>query len=365
MAGKLILAIINHAAHIAAGPVFFQLLQRLLMLQQKLLGLGGIRLLQLAGKGCRILARRQHKLLLRLLVQLIQLAAQLQGHLLGNIGNRLRLLRFRQLLQQILHGNLRIGNGRHGHHRLQAVIYAHWVINLKMILADFIAAARCASQHLLKQDTRFHAAHKHQRGNLRYVDTGSQQIHRHHNAREAFVLKAFDFLLNLFLVTVGHAAGNLHNRVAVQIILGIKLLQHAHNHIGMRIGSSVNQRFAVGFRRVGIKIFCNLRQHRPVEFGHDNLAVELVHIKLHIIVQIGSVDFARLFIDIFNSIALVYCNSLLAELRFQLMRCVMVNQVTVQHSLAITIGINRLAENFRRLQGRRCGERNFYRVKII
>ena len=133
----------------------------------------------------------------------------------------------------------------------------------------------------------------------------------------------------------------------------------------MRIGSSVNQRFAVGFRRVGIKIFCNLRQHRPVEFGHDNTAVELVDIKLHIIVQIGSVDFARLFIDIFNSIALVYCNSLLAELRFQLMRCVMVNQVTVQHSLAITIGINRLAENFRRLQGRRCGERNFYRVKII
>ena len=133
----------------------------------------------------------------------------------------------------------------------------------------------------------------------------------------------------------------------------------------MCIGSSVNQRFAVGFRRVGIKIFGNLRQHRLVEFGHDNLAVELVHIKLHIIVQISSVDLARLFVDIFNSIALIYFNSLLAELRFQLMRCVMVNQITVQHSLAIAVGINRLAENFRCLQGRRCGERNFYRVKII
>ena len=133
----------------------------------------------------------------------------------------------------------------------------------------------------------------------------------------------------------------------------------------MCIGSSVNQRFAVGFRRVGIKIFGNLRQNSPVKFGHDNLAVELVHIKLHIIIQIGSVDFARLFVDIFNSIALVYFNSLLAELRFQLMRCVMVNQITVQHSLAIGIGINRLAENFRCLQGRRCGERNFYRIKII
>ena len=77
MTGKLILAFINHTAHIAAGPVFFQLHQRLFMLQQKLLGLGGIRLLQLAGKGCHILASRQHKLLLRLLVQLIHLAAQL------------------------------------------------------------------------------------------------------------------------------------------------------------------------------------------------------------------------------------------------------------------------------------------------
>ena len=77
MAGKLILAVINHPAHIAAGPVFFQLHQRLLMMQQKLLGLGRVRLLQLAGKGCHILARRQHKFLLRLLIQLIQLAAQL------------------------------------------------------------------------------------------------------------------------------------------------------------------------------------------------------------------------------------------------------------------------------------------------
>ena len=133
----------------------------------------------------------------------------------------------------------------------------------------------------------------------------------------------------------------------------------------MRIGSSVNQRFAVGFRRVGIKIFCNLRQHRPVEFGHDNTAVELVDIKIDIIVQISRIKLAGLLVDIFNSIAPFELNSLLAELSCQLMRCVMVNQVTVQHSLAITIGINRLAENFRRLQGRRCGERNFYRVKII
>ena len=234
-----------------------------------------------------------------------------------------------------------------------------------MILADFIAAACRASQHLLKQNTRFHAAHKYQRGNLRHVDAGSQQIHRHHNAREAFVLKAFDFLLNLFLVTISHAAGNLHNRIAVQIILGIKLLQYAHNHIGMRIGSSVNKRLAVGFRRVGIKIFGNLCQHCPVEFRHDNTAVELVDIKIDIIIQISRIKLAGLLVDIFNSIAPFELNSLLAELRCQLMRCVMVNQITIQHSLAIGVGINRLAENFRCLQSRRCGERNFYRVKII
>ena len=234
-----------------------------------------------------------------------------------------------------------------------------------MILADFIAAARCTSHHLLKQDTRFHAAHKHQRGNLRHVDAGSQQIHRYDNAGEAFILKALDFFLNLFLVTVGHAAGNLHNRIAVQIILGIKLLQYAHNHIGMRIGSSVNQRFAVGFRCIGIKIFGNLRQHSPVEFGHDNLAVELVHIKIDIIVQISGIKLAGLLVDKFNSIALFELNSFFAELSCQLMRCIMVNQITIQHSLAIGISINRLAENLRCLQGRRCGERNFYSVKII
>ena len=133
----------------------------------------------------------------------------------------------------------------------------------------------------------------------------------------------------------------------------------------MRIGSSVNQRFAVGFRRVRIKIFGNLRQHRPVEFGHDNLAVELIHIKIDIIVQISGIKLAGLLVDKFNSIALFELNSLFAELSCQLMRCIMVNQITIQHSLAIGVGINRLAEDFRRLQGRRCGERNFYRVKII
>ena len=133
----------------------------------------------------------------------------------------------------------------------------------------------------------------------------------------------------------------------------------------MRIGSSVNKRFAIVFRRVGIKIFGNLRQHCPVEFRHDNTAVELVDIKIDIIVQISRIKLAGLLVDIFNSIASFELNSLLAELRCQLMRCVMVNQITIQHSLAIGVGINRLAENFRCLQGRRCGERNFYRVKII
>ena len=133
----------------------------------------------------------------------------------------------------------------------------------------------------------------------------------------------------------------------------------------MRIGSSVNQRFAVGFRRIGIKIFGNLRQHCPVEFRHDNTAVELVDIKIDIIVQISRIKLAGLLVDIFNSIAHFELNSLFAELSCQLMRCVMVNQITVQHSLTIGVGINRLAENFRRLQGRRCSERNFYRVKII
>jgi len=80
----------------------------------------------------------------------------------------------------------------------------------------------------------------------------------------------------------------------------------------MRIGSSVNQRFAVGFRRVGIKIVGNLRQNSFVEFRHDDLAVELVDVKINIIVQISRIKLAGLLVDIFNSIAPFELNSLLA-----------------------------------------------------
>lgn len=97
----------------------------------------------------------------------------------------------------------------------------------------------------------------------------------------------------------------------------------------MRIRRSVNQRFAVGFRRVGIKIFGNLRQHCPVEFRHDNTAVELIDIKIDIIIQISRIKLTGLLVDIFNSIALFELNSLLAKLSCQLMRCVMVNQITI------------------------------------
>ena len=90
-----------------------------------------------------------------------------------------------------------------------------------MILADFIATACCASQHLLKQDTRFYAAHKYQRSNLRHINTCRQQIDSDDNAGEAFILEAFDFLLNFFLIAISYAAGNLHNRITVQLLVGI------------------------------------------------------------------------------------------------------------------------------------------------
>ena len=67
--------------------------------------------------------------------------------------------------------------GLHGVDVFQRGIDADGVVNAEGGFADGIAAAGGAPQHLLKQNTRFYAAQKHQIANGGHINAGGKQIY--------------------------------------------------------------------------------------------------------------------------------------------------------------------------------------------
>ena len=93
-----------------------------------------------------------------------------------------------------------------------------------MGLMDFGAEASSAAHHLLEQDAGFHAAHEYQCCDLRNVNTRSQQVNSNNNAWEAFVLKTFNGIQHLFLITTAYGASDLHDAIIIHTFFRINVL---------------------------------------------------------------------------------------------------------------------------------------------
>ena len=111
---------------------------------------------------------------------------------------------------------LREGDGRVDHHRLhlgqvlQGFVDVDRVEDAEGLLADLVAQARRAAEHLLEEDAAVDPAQEHEVADLGHVDAGGQQVDGDRDVRIALVLVAADQLQRL----VG-GAGDLDDGIVV------------------------------------------------------------------------------------------------------------------------------------------------------
>ena len=125
----------------------------------------------------------------------------------------------------------------------------------------------------------------------------------------------------------------------------------------------INQRFAVA---VGVQIRSDLLQNSTVERFCNYLAVEGVDFEFHIIFELVTVQHlaGRRIIN-GQLLTLLIVDALDAQLRLNTVGRVMINQITVNNSLAIRIVEDRFPENLRRMQRRGSCQSHLDGIKIL
>ena len=232
-----------------------------------------------------------------------------------------------------------------------------------MRLSDGGTQSGSASQHLLKQDTGLDPAHEYQCGYLRHINTSGQKVNRNHDFRQRLVFKSFDSFRDFLLIASRNAAGNLHDGIVIHTAFSIDFLQNLHDKVSMIIINSINQRFSL---TIWIEIPSNFIQNGAVEVLRDNLAIEGVNFKLHVIFQLGTVeDFAGDRIVDGKLLALFVLDTLHTKLGTNIMGSIVIYQIAVNDSLTVRIVKNGFSEYLGGMQRRCCSQRNFHGVKVL
>ena len=221
-----------------------------------------------------------------LTVQLSLFPLELGNDLIDLVRDLFFVLQYLETIQQLSKGSRRVGYHRfHGIDGIQRFIDTDRIINLKVSLMDLGAQTGGTAQHLFKQNAGFYPAQEHQIGDLRHIDTGSQQVHSDSNTWIALILESLDGLLYLFGIAAAHAAGDLHNRVIVHAVFCIDILEDVHNHVGMLVIHSIYEGFALFLRIFWVDVLSNFGQHCLVEGTGDDFLIKLLHIEVELIVQ--------------------------------------------------------------------------------
>ena len=260
-----------------------------------------------------------------------------------------------------------VSNNRlHGIDRFERIINADRIVNFKVRLMNIRAKSCCTTKHLLKENTRLHTTHKDQRRNLRHIDSRCKQIDRYGYAGIAFVLKAFNRFLDFLFISPTNTSGNFHNCIVVHAGLGIDFLEDGDNHIRVLIIYGVDKSLALLAWSFRVYITSYLFQHCAVKLFRDYLLIEGINVKVQFIFQQLAIrDLAGHWVIDRNNIAILVVNSFTAELRFQLVRSVMIYKIAFDNSFTVGILKHRLTKNFSSLQCRSCGQRNLHSVKVL
>ena len=89
-----------------------------------------------------------------------------------------------ELARQLGEGDGRVDHhGLHGGQALQGFVDLHRVEDAEGLLADLVAQARGAAEHLVEQDAAVDPAQEHEVADLGHVDAGGEQVHRDRDVR--------------------------------------------------------------------------------------------------------------------------------------------------------------------------------------
>ena len=123
----------------------------------------------------------------------------------------------------------------------------HRVEDAEGLLADLVAQAGGAAEHLVEQDAAVHAAQEHEVADFRHVHAGGEQVHRDRDIWIALVLVAADQLQRL----VG-GAGDLDDGIVVDaaVVLLEGLLEQVHHQVGMGVVDAEDERLLARRGRV-------------------------------------------------------------------------------------------------------------------
>ena len=130
----------------------------------------------------------------------------------------------------------------------------HGVEDAEGLLADLVAQAGGAPEHLVEQDAAVHPAQEDQVADLGHVDAGGEQVDGDRDVGVALVLVAADELQRL----VG-GAGDLDDGVVVDaaVLACEGLLEQVHHQVGVGVVGAEDQRLlargGVEFLRPGTR----------------------------------------------------------------------------------------------------------------
>lgn len=251
----------------------------------------------------------------------------------------------------------------HGRDRLKDGIQIHSVVDLKVLFADLRAEPGGTAEHLFEQDAGLHPAQEDQAGDLGHVDARGEQIHGHHDAGQGFVLELADGSVDI--LAVAYAAGDLHDRVRVHQLRSIQLLEDTDDHVRMAVVDGVDEGLAGG-GILGVDVPDDLPQDLPVEIFVDHGLVEIVHIKIQLVFQLGAVDdLAGDRIIQGHGVPGLVVDALFTELCAELVRGLVIHQKTVDHRFTVGVVEDRLAEYLCGLERRGGCQRYLDRPEIV
>ena len=168
-------------------------------------------------------------------------------------------------------------HGLHGGQALQGFVDLHRVEDAKSLLADLVAQAGGAAEHLVEQDAAVDAAQEHEVADLGHVHAGGEQVHRDRDVGVALVLVAADQLQRL----VG-SAGDLDDGIVVDaaVVLLEGLLEQVHDQVGVGVVDAEDERLLA---RRGVEFLRQELAHDAVEGFGDDFAVEVLDVELDLV----------------------------------------------------------------------------------
>ena len=131
----------------------------------------------------------------------------------------------------------------------------------------------------------------------------------------------------------------------------------------MVVIDSIDEGLALTIR---VEVPCDFFEDSPVEILCDDLSVEAVDFKLHIIFQLSAIEnFAGNRVVNSKLFALLIVDTLNTQFGADIVWCIMIYQITVNHGFTVGIVEDRLSEYLGSMQRRCCSQRNFHGIKVL